>query len=95
MEFFQRKFAVALVIKIYSNMGELSTHPDYAYLYINSINFQIKQIPDTNRHFLLRVTTFKPAVMRVKISEKITSIFPVLDLLITGKQLEKKILYCK
>ena len=94
MEFFQKKFAVTLVIKNYSNIGELCTHLDFDYLYIYSINFQIRQIPDTNRNFLLGIKTLKSAVVWVKIPEKIASIFWGLDLLITGKQLEKN-LFCK
>ena len=34
MHFFQRKFAVTSVIRIYSKMWESCMHPDYGHLYI-------------------------------------------------------------
>ena len=51
MQFFQRKFAVTSVMKIYVylNMGNMGASGLRSFLY--SINFQIRQIPVTNQRF--------------------------------------------
>ena len=68
MQFFQRKFGVTSVIKIYSTMRELSMHADYDHLYIPLTSKKGKFQPQTfsgNKNPF----SIKPTVIQFKISE--------------------------